>query len=279
MKKILSALIAIAFMLSATIAIAETTIQTGSGNVVLGVDEYTAVENTLDIRPHAASVVEKLGEYGKESGDRNAFILINLDICNISFDEIDLNNIFSAELTYADKYVFSPEVTAEMSAGIEDTLVGKWEGTYRTEPTRRTCSFEITEITSDGEFKGVWSFGPLDDKDTLEGSYTVTGVINSDIGSITFGGKEWIVQPEHYVVLRDFYLKLVDNHTLCGAVTSVPIFLSKSEAPNSDYTLKMLEEIEGYPLVFLVPNRVASDIENCKVDVIINGNHYQISLK
>lgn len=277
MKKILLALIAIVFMLSATIAIAETTIQIGSGNVVLGVDEYTAVENTLDIRPHAASVVEKLGS--KDSGDRYSFILINLDICNISFDEVDLNNIFSAELTYADKYVFSPEVAAEISASIGDALLGKWEGSYKIEPSRRTCSLEITEITSDGELKGVWSFGPLDDKTTLEGSYTVEGIINSDIGSIAFEGEEWIVQPSHYVLSDDFYLKLMDNHILCGVVGNMPIFLSKTEASNYNYTLNMLEEIEGYPLVFLVPNRVASDIENCKVDVIVNGNHYQISLK
>lgn len=276
MKRIISVFIAIVLTLSTTIAIAET-IEIGSGNTVIGVDEYTALDNTLDIRPHAASVVEKLGEYGQDSGDKNSFVLINLDICNISFDEIDLNSIFSAELTYADRYVFSPEV-AGMPVSIEDALLGKWEGSYKIEPERRTCSLEITEISSDGKFEGVWSFGPLDKKDQPVGSYSVTGVIDSNIGSITYHGLQWIIDPGNYKFNDNFYLRLLDNNMLCGTADESPIYLSKAETSNIDYSLNMLEEVV-YPLVFLVPNRVASDIENCKVDIIVNGNHYQISLK
>ena len=127
------------------------------------------------------------------------------------------------------------------------------------------------------EFEGIWTFGPLDKSDQPVGSYTIAGTINKN-GGLTFEGVKWIIDPGNYRFASDFYLHMMGNQYLCGNTETAPIFLEKVDTSETVYKLGMLEEI-SYPLVFMIPNRVAEDLDNCKVEIIVNGNHYLISLK
>jgi len=273
MKKLIC-LIIILLMLPS--AFAEITI-IGGNSSELTLEEWVTLEDTIDVRAHAVQVSESLGEYGAVSDEKNQFVIVNLDVCNITFDDIDLSAILSAELTYNDRYVF-PLYNARIVSEASSAISGTWTGYYRKQPERRTLTLEIPAVNEDNSFRGTWTFGPLDDPNQPVGSYSIKGSLDPNYMTITFEGVEWIIDPGNYRFNSDFYLHLVTDSVLCGVSESLPIFLKKDTSSTSSNVISMLEET-SLPLVFECPNRVVEDLENCRLELIINDTRYDIPLK
>ncbi len=242
----------------------------------LELDTTEEIGDLLELTVHGARVTDRLGEYGEEAGDRYRFVTLDLDLCNISFDDIDLKDVLSAKLEYAGRYEYEPyagEPVSELAAA----LVGRWEGFYmRERDMRRACVLEITSVGEDGKLQGTTSFGPMDDPSTPEGEYTISGSVNMATHSLTFKGVEWITRPNNsWHFYTEYYLHLTDDgRWLCGLADNQPFYLSRV-TPQQNLTMGMLEEMT-HTLVFRVPDRVARDLENCTLFLTVAGTLYEL---
>jgi len=250
------------------------TIEIGSGSSVIGLDEYTTIENTIDIQPHAALVLDKLGEYGEASGDKNKYIVIYLDICNISYDDIVLDDIVSAELTYADRYTFTP-YKKDIANSFVEALLGKWKGHWGIDGDNQ---YEVElEFTSGDNGKVNASFYYEDS--SRHGKYEIEVALNESKRTLTWSGYKWIEEDGNWT-FDSSELFVLDESWMAGTINSTdPVYYQRQiNTEANEVTLSMLEEV-SYPLVFLVPNRVVDDLDNTRVELVVNGNHYQIALK
>lgn len=276
MKKFLS-IVLVSLMLSLTIDVNAETIQIGSGTTVIGTEEYTTLDNLLDIRPHVAIICDQLGEYGEKSDEKNQFLLINIDICNVSDGDVDLSSIFSAELSYMDRYSFESYGNTTFDNSLLEKLTGLWSGSCTSDWASQGVEMNITDVSGEGKISGIFSFTNNEGK---AGSYTIPGKMDAQSSSLSWSGLEWIEQPNNYS-MDTVQLYFVEDDCLAGnfngKADSFTYFI-KQKNDEVINTLSMLEEI-SYPLVFKIPNRVADDLDNCKVEISVNGNSYMISLK
>lgn len=244
---------------------------------VLPLETSVEVNGLLELTVHPAAVTESLGAYGEDSGDRYQFVCIDLDVCNISFDAVDLSTLLSAELTYADRYAFTLHESAA-AADPAHQLLGRWEGKYRHNRNARLCVLEVTEVGTNGSFSGVWHFAPHGSTGEPSGSYFISGTFNSGNGSLEFSGREWIERPNSSWGFHGSHkLTLLEGRWLFGEVDGAGTYLEKVESPETVTSLNMLEET-SWTLVFRVPDRVAQDLENCRVVLSVGENTYELTL-
>ncbi len=240
-------------------------------------DLLITVADILEIRPHKAVIMETLGAYGEASDDKNQFVCIDLDVCNVSFENVDLAYMLQAELSYQGRYSFSlyekPAVT-----DVQRLLTGTWRGTYVKAPERRECILEIQSVAEDDTFEGVFTFNGYDTSDVPYGSYTVRGQFDSSYGTVTYKGVSWIERPGTWTMLEETYQTVLDGRFLSGISTGFPIYMEKEQNGSGSAELGVLEETT-YHLCFLVPNRVAADLDNCKVTLNVYDGQYDLPLK
>jgi len=248
----------------------------------IALDKSTEIAELLEITPHAAIISDTLGEFGEKSGDKNEFLITDLDICNISKSPINIEETISATLIYKGDYQFEPyssTITDEES----QVFIGSWEGLWYLAGMREVrMAFE--EVDSEGNILGHVEFEPCVEEGVKAcnwtGSYKLTGHETPEYLSWVFeaDNNDWIENPNNLGVVP-FELWVVDTNTLSGHsyASEGPCYLKRTNNPVT-VQLDVMEE-STYPLVFKCPNRIVNDLDNCSLIISIAEEAYEIPLK
>ena len=276
----------------------------------LPLEKTTELDDLIEITPHAARVVDKItpqavaeddGRYGYESGDKNEFVVIDLDICNISMDEVDLDEIIAANLVYNGSYTFTPykrfETEEDKDPDLEfnESLYGTWEGLWFANNfggwAKTTLEFTDTDI--DGNLVGTLEYEQCDPfgdghviNENYVGSYSVYAVRDS-LG-IDVLAKDWINKPSYNFDAKPFWLWPVAPNVLCGATyynnnnwdasDFQGIISFTRTAPALDPTVIDVLQETTYSLVFNCPNRVVKSLDDCQLVISVGDEVYEIPL-
>ena len=260
----------------------EESIVIGAGTEdTLRLESSLEISDIVEVTPHAARISDTLGDYGDESGDKNDFIIVDLDICNISKDTIDLCQLIKAELSYKDDYVFDLYAGEEIDE-MNKLLLGTWEGLWDIEGFR-LVTFEFTDINKNNELEGILEFSPYQYEgnytSNYSGKYTISGSYDSNRLLWTFEPLEWIDNPDNRGMNYKWEVRLADSGILSGMTTeNSPVYFKKTGGIDKPSELGVLEEV-NYSLVFKCPNRVLQDIDNCSLYITIDDEKYEVPLQ
>ena len=249
-------------------------------NDTLKLESRTEIGDIIEIEPHAARVCDRLGEYGEKSGDKNEFLVVDLDICNISKDIINLDDLIGAELFYKDDYQFSQYTNTEINER-DSFLYGKWEG-INDEGGMRKIYAEFTETNADGFVVGIIRYEPYEyDGDYLNdaaGSFSIKGKYDDKWDGWKFEPVEWIENVDGRGYLN-YYLRAASYDVLSGAGYNGGhlTYLVRTDLSDQTNELDVLEET-SYSLVFKCPNRVINDLDNCSLYISVDDEVYEIPL-
>jgi len=277
----------------------------------LPLDKVSTIDNLIEITPHAAQILDTVtpqavatdeGRYGIESGNKNDFVMVDLDICNISKDEIDLDEVLKANLIFDGSYTFETYKRFDSNEGDDETLkfnesmYGTWEGYYDMGDYGgwAKATLRLTDTDLDGNMVGTFEYEPLDMgtdyimNSQYAGSYSVITRKSSTLGFCVYAN-EWLTKPEWSIDPKPFWLWPVAPGVLSGNSYRSNYYIQDNDASRGAICLKKTEPLleptmidvlqeTKYSLVFNCPNRVVNNLDKCQLLIEVNDNVYEIPL-
>ena len=81
-----------------------------------------------------------------------------------------------------------------------ESLLGKWEGTYVCNNVERGVTLTITNDSTEN-IEAIFTFYPLKSQSSLYGSFKMSGIYDKDSEILNLKGEEWINQPSNYIMV------------------------------------------------------------------------------
>lgn len=255
MKKKLIALLALLLCATLSHAFAETVVIGESDMYGARVGETLDADNLLEMTVLQTTVVDRWRSFPADS--RNQYLIVPVDILNISFEDVDVGSQVSLKLAYMDYHFEAAAMrpTDVEAALSEPDILGTW--TVHELISKSLTSFEATIAKDEnGEYMLEWpkNSGKLKLYVSSENSYfSILG------GSQYFIYHNGIISGMTNIWTRD------------NAEVNVP------SLPNEANTLSMLEEAT-FEYVLKLPNIVIESLSDCYVEITVGEKDYTVHL-
>lgn len=256
MKKMLLVFLALLLNVTLTQAMAETVIIGDGGAYGALVGETIDADELLEMTVQNTTVVDSWGQFPADT--RNKYLIIPVDILNISFGEADIGSSVSLKLAYRDYRFDTIAMRATDGEGRTSdlALLGNW--TVNELISKSLSTTYQTTITKDdnGDYWLEWAKSNRKAKLNLypENSY------------FTVGGN-----TDAYICYRGF---IAGPQSIWVRDT---VDASQKVAVGDPNTLSMLEGAT-FEYVLKLPNAVIDRLSDCYVEITVDEKDYTVHL-